>query len=62
MLTLCLQVVSWRLAQPCRHGASCSALPLEKGRTPVLSAIPWIIDSTTVQKLVIIAIASNITT
>jgi hypothetical protein len=41
--------------------AICSALPLEKGRTPVLSATPWITDSTTVQNIVIIAIASNIT-
>jgi hypothetical protein len=33
----------------------CSALPLEKGRTLVLSATPWITDSTTVQNIVIIA-------
>jgi hypothetical protein len=38
----------------------CSALPLEKGRTPVLSATPWITDSTTVQNIVIIAIASKL--
>jgi hypothetical protein len=36
----------------------CSALPFEKGRTPVLSATPWITDSTTVQNIVIIAIVS----
>jgi hypothetical protein len=40
----------------------CSALPLEKGKTPVLSAIPWITDSTTLQNVVIIAIVSIITT
>jgi hypothetical protein len=39
----------------------CSALPFAKGRTPVLSAIPWITDSTTVQNIVIIAIVSNVT-
>jgi hypothetical protein len=33
----------------------CSALPLEKGRTPMLSATPWFTDSTTVQNIVIIA-------
>jgi hypothetical protein len=38
----------------------CSALPLEKGRTPVLSATPWITDSTTVQNIVIIAIVSKL--
>jgi hypothetical protein len=38
----------------------CSALPFEKGRTPVLSAIPWITDSTTVQNIVIIAIVSKL--
>jgi hypothetical protein len=36
----------------------CSALPFEKGRTPMLSAIPWITDSTIVQNLVIIVIVS----
>jgi hypothetical protein len=41
---------------------NCSALPLEKGRTPMLSATPWITDSTTVQNIVFIAIVSNITT
>ena len=38
--------------------AYCNALPLEKGRTPVFSAILWITDSTTVQNIVIIAVAS----
>jgi hypothetical protein len=38
----------------------CSALPFEKGRTPVLSATPWITDSTTVQNIVIIAILSRL--
>jgi hypothetical protein len=33
----------------------CSVLPFEKGRTPVLSAIPWICDSTTIQNIVFIA-------
>jgi hypothetical protein len=33
----------------------CSILPFEKGMTPVLSATPWITDSTTVQNIVIIA-------
>jgi hypothetical protein len=32
----------------------CSVLPFEKGRTPVLSATPWITDSTTVQNIIII--------
>jgi hypothetical protein len=32
----------------------CSVLPFEKGRTLVLSAIPWICDSTTVQNIVFI--------
>ena len=43
-----------------QHGLTyrCNALPLEKGRTPVFSAIPWITDSTTVQNKVIIAVAS----
>jgi hypothetical protein len=41
---------------------ACSALPFEKGRTPMLSAITWITDITTVQNIVIIAIVSNITT
>jgi hypothetical protein len=40
----------------------CSALPLEKGRTPVLGATHWITDSTTVQNIVIIAIVSKFTT
>jgi hypothetical protein len=35
--------------------AKCSILPFEKGMTPVLSATPWITDSTTVQNIVIIA-------
>jgi hypothetical protein len=39
---------------------ACSALTLEKGRTTVLSATPWITDSTTVQNIVIIAIVSNL--
>jgi hypothetical protein len=39
----------------------CSALPFEKDRTPVLSSTPWIIDSSTVQNIVIIAIVSKIT-
>jgi hypothetical protein len=38
----------------------CSALPFEKGRTPLLSAIPWITDSTTVQNIVIIATVSKL--
>jgi hypothetical protein len=38
----------------------CSALPFEKGKTPMLSAIPWITDSTTVQNIVIIAIVSKL--
>jgi hypothetical protein len=38
----------------------CSALSLEKGRTPVLSATPWITDSIIVQNIVIIAIVSNL--
>jgi hypothetical protein len=33
---------------------------LKKGRTSVLSATPWIIDSTTVQNVVIIAIVSKL--
>jgi hypothetical protein len=33
----------------------CSALPFEKGRTRVLSATPYITDSTIVQNIVIIA-------
>jgi hypothetical protein len=33
----------------------CSVLPFVKGKTPVLSATPWITDSTTVQNIVIIA-------
>jgi hypothetical protein len=37
----------------------CSALPFEKGKTPVLSAIPRITDSTTVQNLVTIAVVSK---
>ena len=41
-----------------RDHPTCNALPLEKGRTPVFSAIPWITDSTTVQNIVIIAVAS----
>jgi hypothetical protein len=40
--------------------STCSALPFEKGRTPVLSATPWITDSTTVQNIVIIAIVSKV--
>jgi hypothetical protein len=40
----------------------CSALPFEKGRTLLLSAIHWITDSTTIQNVVIIAIVSIITT
>jgi hypothetical protein len=39
---------------------SCSALPFEKGRTPMLSATPWITDSTTVQNIVTIAIVSKL--
>jgi hypothetical protein len=39
---------------------TCSTLPFEKGRTPVLSATPWITDSTTVQNIVIIAIVSKL--
>ena len=39
----------------------CSALPFDKSRTTVLSAIPRINDSTTVQNIVIIAIVSNST-
>jgi hypothetical protein len=38
----------------------CCAPPFEKGKTPVLSAIPWITDSTTVQNIVIIAIVSKL--
>jgi len=38
----------------------CSALPFDKGRTSVLSAIPRINDSTTVQNIVIIAIVSKL--
>jgi hypothetical protein len=38
----------------------CSALPFEKGRTPMLSATPWITDSTTIQNIVIIAIVSKL--
>jgi hypothetical protein len=38
----------------------CSVLPLKKGMTPVLSATPWITDSTTVQNIVIIAIVSKL--
>jgi hypothetical protein len=41
-------------------GTICSALPLEKGRTPMLSATPWITDSTTVQNILIIAIVSKL--
>jgi hypothetical protein len=41
-------------------GATCNALSFEKGRTPVLSAIPWITDSTIVQNIVIIAIVSKL--
>jgi hypothetical protein len=41
---------------------ACSALLFEKGRTPMLSAITWITDITTVQNIEIIAIVSNITT
>jgi hypothetical protein len=33
----------------------CSVLPFDKGSTTVLSATPWITDSTTVQNIVIIA-------
>jgi hypothetical protein len=33
----------------------CSILPFEKGMTLVLSATPWITDSTIVQNIVIIA-------
>jgi hypothetical protein len=44
-----------------KGGITGSVLPFDKGRTPVLSAIPWITDSTTVQNIVIIAIVSNIT-
>ena len=36
----------------------CNALPFDKGRTHVFSAIPWITDSTTEQNIVIIAVAS----
>jgi hypothetical protein len=36
----------------------CSAPPFEKGRTPLLSATPWITDSITVQNIVIIVAAS----
>jgi hypothetical protein len=36
-----------------------SILPFEKGITPVLSAIPWITDSTTVQNIIIITIVSK---
>jgi hypothetical protein len=39
---------------------TCSALPLEKGRTYMLSATPWITDSTTIQNIVIIAIVSKL--
>jgi hypothetical protein len=49
-------------ARFCWPNTVSSALPLEKGRTPVLSATPWITDSTTVQNIVIIAIVSNIIT
>jgi hypothetical protein len=35
-------------------------LPFEKGRTRVLSATPWINDSTTVQNIVIIAIVPKL--
>jgi hypothetical protein len=38
----------------------CSVLPFEKGRTPVLNAIPWITDSTTVQIIVIIVVVSQV--
>jgi hypothetical protein len=37
-----------------------SALPFEKGRTSVLSATPWITDSTTIQNIVIIEIVSKL--
>jgi hypothetical protein len=37
------------------HHNYCSAPPLAKGRTSVLSAIPWINDSTTVQNEIFIA-------
>jgi hypothetical protein len=37
------------------HLPDCSALPFDKGRTPMLSATPWITDSTIVQNIVIIA-------
>jgi hypothetical protein len=37
------------------HHHLCSILPFDKGSTTVLSATPWIIDSTTVQNIVIIA-------
>jgi hypothetical protein len=39
----------------------CSILSFEEGGTLVLSATPWIIDSTTVQNILIIKIVSNIT-
>jgi hypothetical protein len=38
----------------------CNALPFEKGRTPGLSATPWITDSTIVQNIVIIVIVSRL--
>jgi hypothetical protein len=40
----------------------CSTLPFEKGKTPVLSVIPWIPNSTTIQNVVTIAIVSITTT
>jgi hypothetical protein len=54
---LLLCVGCWRFAA----GAIAPCL-LKKGKTPVLSAIPWITDSTTVQNVVIIAIVSITTT
>jgi hypothetical protein len=38
----------------------CSALPFEKGRTPVLCATRWITDSTIVQNIVIIVLTSKL--
>jgi hypothetical protein len=49
----------WKLVQNVLQ-LTCSAIPFEKGRTPMLSATPWITDSTTVQNIVIIAIVSKL--
>jgi hypothetical protein len=53
----------WKVYKTCNHYfplRRCSALPLEKGRTLVLSATLWITDSTTVQNIIIIATVSKL--